>query len=223
MKIIRTTRDSLAFTVLELLVVVAIIAVLAALLLPGVNREKVNAERITCVSYQKNIGLAFRIWSVDNHDLFPMQFYTNVDGSPKFADATNLFRYFQVMSNELNTAQLLACPRDKERSAAKGFGAAFGNSNVSYFIGVDADETRPAMLLAGDRNVTNGAPLKNGMLTLTTNEPVGWTMEMHQGNGNVALADGSVQQLSTSRLRDAVRFSGTNANRLLMPWTARSP
>lgn len=73
------------------------------------------------------------------------------------------------------------------------------------------------MLMAGDRNITNGTASKNGLLVLTTNQPAGWTMEMHRGNGNVGLADGSVQQLSNSRLRDAVGVTGTNVNRLLFP------
>ncbi|HWY74380.1 MAG TPA: hypothetical protein VN281_02120 [Verrucomicrobiae bacterium] len=86
---------------------------------------------------------------------------------------------------------------------------------MSYFLELDADETEPAMLLAGDRNVTNGAPLINGILTLTTNRPTGWTSAIHRVNGNVALGDGSVQQLSSARLRDAVAATGTNA--ILIP------
>jgi hypothetical protein len=86
---------------------------------------------------------------------------------------------------------------------------------LSYFLELDADETEPAMLLAGDRNVTNGAPLINGILTLTTNRPTGWTSAIHRVNGNVALGDGSVQQLSSARLRDAVAATGTNA--ILIP------
>jgi len=35
-----------------------------------------------------------------------------------------------------------------------------------------------------------------------------WTDKMHQKNGNILLADGSVQQLSSSKLRDQFRNSG---------------
>ena len=41
-----------------------------------------------------------------------------------------------------------------------------------------------------------------------------WTDKMHQKQGNVALADGSVQQYSSSKLKEAIRSSGdTSANR----------
>src|SRR3954451_697127 len=146
MKTSRITSGQRAFTVVELLVVVAIIAVLAALLLPALNSARANADRIQCNNNLKQIGMAFRVWEGDG-DQFPMQCYTNGDGSLKFADATNLFRYFQVMSNELSTAWVLVCPSDKERVPKHGFGTDFDNRNVSYFIGVDAHETKPGRLL----------------------------------------------------------------------------
>jgi hypothetical protein len=59
------------------------------------------------------------------------------------------------------------CPSDRERVAATNFDAGFGNANVSYFTGLDADEAWPKIFLAGDRNVTNGTPVQNGVLTVT--------------------------------------------------------
>lgn len=217
MKTPNPNRNNLAFTVLELMVVVGVIAVLAALLLPALSQARAKAQRIHCVSYLKQIGLSFRIWDGDHNNLNPMQVYTNEVGGFRFADATNSFRYFQALSNELNTPYVLVCPTDLERRPATNFTSDFNNSHLSYFIALDADETQPEMLLAGDRNVTNGVPPVNGILTLTTNQPAGWTMAMHRGNGNFALADGSVQQASSSRLRDAVAVTGTNLNRLLFP------
>jgi prepilin-type N-terminal cleavage/methylation domain-containing protein/prepilin-type processing-associated H-X9-DG protein len=212
----RTIRQR-AFSMMELLVVVAVIAVLAALLLPALNRARVKAQRIHCVSYLKQIGLSLRIWQSDHNNLNPVQFYTNETGGLRFADASNSFRYFQVLSNQLNTPFVLVCPTDKERRPATNFASDFNNSHVSYFIALDADATRPEMLMVGDRNLTNGTASKNGVLTVTSNPPAGWTMEMHQGSGNVGLVDGSVEQVGTSRLRDAVANTGTNVNRLLFP------
>lgn len=205
-----------ALTVLELLVVVATVVILIGLLLPMLARPKVNSSRISCVNNLKQIGLALRIWSGDNADRFPMQAFTNEFGGMKFADATNAYRYFQILSNELNTPKVLVCRTD-DRNPATNFESGFDNSCVSYFVGLDADETRPAMLLAGDRNLTNGLPLNNGIMTPSSQRPATWTKAMHQGNGNVALADGSVLQLSTSRLVGTLAKTGTNVNRLLFP------
>jgi prepilin-type N-terminal cleavage/methylation domain-containing protein/prepilin-type processing-associated H-X9-DG protein len=203
-----------ALTLVELLVVVVIISVLACFLLPALNRAKVKAQSITCNGELKGVGVAFRIWEGDHTNRFPMSVSTNFGGTLEYVERGEIFRHFQVMSNELSTPKMVVCPSDVRHSAID-FGPTFSNTNISYFIGVDADDSRPQNLLSGDRNIAGGTKSANGILNISTNEFVAWNSEMHNGVGNIGFADGSVQQTRT--LSELFQRSGLATNRLAIP------
>jgi len=56
-----------AFTLVELLIVIAVIAILAAILLPTLVQAKLSARRITCVNNLRQLGLASQMYW-DDHD-----------------------------------------------------------------------------------------------------------------------------------------------------------
>ncbi len=129
-----------------------------------------------------------------------MQGFTNELGKTEFPNISNVFRYFQVMSNQLVDPEILICPTD-QRKAATNF-SSLNNENASYFVGLDAAESYPSMLLTGDRNlIVDGVSVGPRLLTLSATNQVGWSTTMHKNAGNIGLADGSVQQVSGSGLQ----------------------
>jgi prepilin-type N-terminal cleavage/methylation domain-containing protein/prepilin-type processing-associated H-X9-DG protein len=64
-------RKSLGFTLVELLVVMAIISILAAMLLPALSRARQQARAAACKSNLKQIGYAMGMYQTDFDEMFP--------------------------------------------------------------------------------------------------------------------------------------------------------
>src|ERR1700722_5679222 len=105
------------------------------------------------------------------------------------------YQCYQVMSNELNNPKVVLCPQDGRPTASipsdfinvpPSNTAVFNNGTVSYFVGADADESRPKMLLGGDRNLLmNRMEVVTGLAVYGTKTPMGWSAKMHNGKGNI--------------------------------------
>ncbi len=167
------------------------------------------------------------------------------------ADQQMIWGVYNVMSNELSNPKVITCPSDSTRStSADTFSISttipsgstplytLGNAGTSYIVGAQADETLPAMILSGDRNICQdttaatpgpntggfGYSIEPGGKTIAgygfsfgtnaftgADANTGWTQKMHQGGGNIGLADGSVQQVTSSGLRASFVHSGDTA------------
>jgi prepilin-type processing-associated H-X9-DG protein len=225
MKLQPTTHGSWALTLTELLVVIFILALAAALLLPALAAAKRKSSRIGCDNCLKQISLAFRIWEKDHSDKYPMQVSVANGGAMELAVAGNVSAIFRVMSNELATPKVLVCPEDTGRHNATNFTTDLNHQTISYFVGLDAEDKYPQMILSGDDNlVVNGVRVRPGILNLSTNILAGWTKGRHNGAGNIGLSDGSVQTSTRAAIQAAFQSAqksfqstGFATNRLVIP------
>jgi competence protein ComGC len=212
------SRRTAAFTRRELVVVIAVLFVLVLFLIPVLERVSQKSKRISCVCNLKVMGLAYRIWSNDNGDHYPANApLTNGGWSNLLSRAnasTYVWRNYATISNELGqNLRTLVCPAD-ERKPARSF-SNLANMNISYFVGVNANDNYPVSILGGDRNLGPGttpdpqygySPADGRGNDVTITGPVCWSRKMHSrgipagGGGNILLGDGSSQQVTSGNL-----------------------
>lgn len=96
-----------AFTLVELLVVIAVIGILAALLLPALNGAKSSAKRTVCLGNVRQIGLAIRLYAEDHGD--QLDYYTN---DVYYAYKDCILTYVGQKGNVATNLAVFTCPAD---------------------------------------------------------------------------------------------------------------
>ncbi|MBL9134549.1 MAG: type II secretion system protein [Verrucomicrobiales bacterium] len=227
----RPTSSHHAFTLPELLVVITVLSVLTLLFLPAHASGRNKSQRILCINNLKQLGIAFRL-----EDQGPG---SAAERRRQWTDSSHYYQWFLSYSNSLSSPRFLVCPTDRPQRASPQTWSEFAapearNRAISYFGVTTADETRPQIPLFGDRSFEAQPPLpafsyhspKAVMGSLTGDSElirsnVAWTPDaMHRGAGNVALSDGSVQQLTSARLGASLTTAGSPAITLIQPGNA---
>lgn len=120
-----------AFTLIELIVVVGVIVLLAALLVPALNAAREKARSARCLSNLRQIGVGLNLYADQWSDRYPYTAGTIPWGGVDPHDGTP--GWMEALAPYVRNIRIYRCPSDLD-------------SEFSYFLG-----TRAAYVEAGDR------------------------------------------------------------------------
>jgi len=125
-----------AFTLVELLVVIGIIALLISILLPSLNRAREAAKAVQCSSNLRQIYLASQLYAQDNKQWLPPMFDTDI--------VLWIRRLFHYVDNNLNEIipverypKIFVCPTDSDPFPDLAFGPTLDYLSYSKNISID--------------------------------------------------------------------------------------
>ncbi len=234
------------FTLVELLVVTAIVSLLAGMLLPALEQSLEQARYVACASNQKQLGLAFGLYAADYDGLamlrwsssapygaYGLSFYARFAGTPPVLQNTSYL-----------TPDTLVCPSIAPRRFDLGnSGEAikhtyavnnmapdykpimtlYNSSDASGYICVPLDQLPQAEKKAGHRIPlvleARQADNPSQSALVTRVSLINFANLMHSRRVNVLSADGHVDAATSERLRTEFAFTkGYVGNAFYDPW-----
>ncbi len=244
----KTSKLQQNFTLVELLIVIAIIAILAALLLPALNKAMEKSKQTKCINNQKQIHLFMTNYLSDYGDIYP-RYYLGYTKAINGIDAHNWFsllNQFKYMTQNHRT--IAYCPNDLEgqRLGTLDFDITSGifSYGINYALSRKQDGNYMAIKQTRIRNPSRvvfvGDSFKRDTLTTTrqglfwvyTSYPTGTDGGLYTRHGNnttcnVTFVAGNVASYrvpdSTVLYSAAFLNNGTQSSNCWAPYGGKAP
>lgn len=200
------------YSLIEILVVIAILAIGATLVAPGLDRAKAGAQRTACVANMRQIGQASLQYHADRQTILP--WFTYADGY-----------WWQALSPYVGTdTKVFRCPVDKnfdtaavDRTISYGWnyklaGHGDSGSNPNDFLRVQNFPRPGGVLIATDG--PGGAAAGQQDSWGFVDESTGHTADprRHQTYGNALFLDGHVETLRTTEFPNNPLYQDRNTH-----------
>jgi len=213
-----------AFTLVELLVVVAIIALLVSILFPALREARENAVRLKCGTNLKNLVMATRLYVDENRDYLPLANWASMDPQRGWLFYGRSWRYERRLERRragyddgllwpyLMAEELYRCPRHKEpfhdSSLLTSYlmnGAIVDYDESDYAHNYDAtykiERYRPDTVVFWEPPEDElGASYNDGSSTADQ-----YFTDRHRGGASVVHIDGSTTWMTQDSWRETLR------------------
>ena len=195
-------RSPQGFTMIEIVVVIAIIMLLAAILFPVLGRARENGRRTVCSSNLRQIALGMQQYTQDNNRRFPpVPDFSNVDEG-----------WLSSLSATLTSVAILQCPSESKKIEP---------STTDYWLNANllgkSDvrlRTPVSVVMLGDGEQSGASyvfPKDNNDVDPNRWKPDGAYAIRHFGGSNFAFADGHIKWLQPDKVSTTVEPDGSNA------------
>lgn len=217
----RSRHPQYAFTLIELLTVIAIIGVLAGIILPVVGRVRESARKAQCISNLRQIGNAMHLFANDNKGYLPVAI--SFSGHDPFGTGTTeergWFNYVRPYLGASGTKsfsgkRMLPCPSSlKEQETSYTYydqcsGYAF-NSDIGYWSGsskrkylLESISASSVTTILYEAFLYGTAP--NGQ-SVNNRTDSGYLMFRHSNTANILMVSGRVMPYPYNKVNSNAR------------------